>query len=232
MTSAADLFALQEVDLKRDARRSLIADVDARLGETEELIAAREAVVSAEGLVESLRQQQKDLETQVIDLDAKMTPLETRLYDGSVRNPKELSDMQKELDIFKAQRSVLDDAGLSLIEQMEKAQNNLRGAQEDVEDSEKYWAAEQEELKAAKARAEKELVSLDADREARTADMDRSAIGMYENLRKAKGGRAVALVQRGICQGCRISLPSHLVQRMRTGATVQCVSCERILVAD
>ena len=85
MTSAADLFALQEVDLRRDARLSIIADVDLRLGETEALTAAREAVVSAQGQVESLRQEQKDLETQITDLDAKILPLETRLYDGSVQ---------------------------------------------------------------------------------------------------------------------------------------------------
>jgi hypothetical protein len=33
MTSAADLFALQEIDLLIDARRAIIADIDARLGE-------------------------------------------------------------------------------------------------------------------------------------------------------------------------------------------------------
>lgn len=231
MTSAADLFALQEVDLRRDARHSIIADVDLRLGESEALNAAREAVISAQGQVESLRQEQKDLETQITDLDAKIVPLETRLYDGSVRNPKELSDMQKELDIFKAQRGKLDDSGLVLMDQVEKAQANFAGAQEDAEESEQYWAAEQEELKAAKVRAEAELVRLDADREARTKDMDMSAIGLYENLRKTKAGRAVAKVERGTCQGCRISLPSHLVQKMRAGQTVQCVSCERILVA-
>src|SRR4051794_31979909 len=103
MTSAADLFALQEVDLRRDARRSIIADAELRSGESEQLAAAREAVTNAEGEVERLRQEQRDLENQMQDLDAKIGPLETRLYDGSVRNPKELSDMQKELDIFKAQ---------------------------------------------------------------------------------------------------------------------------------
>ena len=231
MTSAADLFALQEVDLKRDARHSIIADIEARLGITEELEAAREAVVGAEGLVEKLRQEQKDVDTQVTDLDAKIGPLETRLYDGSVRNPKELSDMQKELEIFKAQRSTLEDADLALIEQMDKAQKNLQGCKEDLEDAEAYWLAEQESLEANKSRAEAELVSLDADREARAKDMDLGAIGLYESLRKKKQGRAVARVERGICQGCRISLPSHIVQRMRAGATVQCVSCERILVA-
>jgi predicted nucleic acid-binding Zn-ribbon protein len=75
------------------------------------------------------------------------------------------------------------------------------------------------------------MTTLDADRTTRTKTMDAGAIGLYEKLRTAKQGRAVATVLRETCQGCRISLPSNLVQRMRAGATVQCVSCERILVA-
>jgi predicted nucleic acid-binding Zn-ribbon protein len=231
MTSAADLYALQEVDLLRDARRSIIADVDLRLGETEALTAAREAVTNAEGEVERVRREQRDLENELADLDAKMRSLETRLYDGSVRNAKELSDMQKEFELLKAKRGKLDDDGLTVIETMEAAQNALKAAQAAARDAEAYWQAEQEQLLADKARAQAELARLDQDRESRTKDIDAAAIGMYESLRKNKQGRAVAKVERGTCQGCRISLPSHLVQRMRAGHTVQCVSCERILVA-
>ena len=61
--------------------------------------------------------------------------------------------------------------------------------------------------------------------------MDAGAIGLYEKLRSTHQGRAVALVLRDVCQGCRIVIPSHMVQRMRAGGTVQCNNCERILVA-
>src|SRR5688572_14965444 len=107
MTSASDLFALQELDLQCDTRRALIADIESRLGETEELIAAREDARIAEEDLEGLRRRQRELDGRVQDLDAKMRPLETKLYDGSVRNPKELGDMQKELNSFKTQRGRL-----------------------------------------------------------------------------------------------------------------------------
>src|SRR6266480_4124416 len=119
MTSAADLFALQEIDLRRDARRALIADIEARLVETEELIDARGSVASAEAALTDVRRQQADIETQLDDLDAKIQPLEKRLYDGSVRNPKELTDLQREVDSLKARRSKLDDEGLALLEASE-----------------------------------------------------------------------------------------------------------------
>jgi len=231
MTSAADLFALQEIDLRRDARRAVIADVEARLGETDELIEAREAVGDAEAALERVKRRAKDLDTQLADLDAKMRPLETRLYDGSVRNPKELSDMQRELENYKAQRGKLDDAALDLMEAQERSQKAFAEAQADYKAAEAQWRADQKSLEATKAKAEAEMITLNSDRDMRTKGMDAGAIGLYENLRTKHQGRAVATVMRDTCQGCRISLPSHMVQRMRAGATVQCNNCERILVA-
>ena len=125
MTSAADLFALQEIDLRRDAKRALIADVEARLGETDELVEAREAVADAQAGLDRLKKRQRDLDNELTDLDAKMRPLETRLYDGSVRNPKELSDMQKEFENLKKRRGELDDAALAMMESQERAQKTV-----------------------------------------------------------------------------------------------------------
>jgi len=231
MTSAADLFALQEIDLRRDARRAVIADIEARLGETDELIEARESVGDAEAAVDRLKKRQRDLDNDLADLDAKMRPLETRLYDGSVRNPKELSDMQREFESLKKRRSELDDAGLAMIESNERAARALKEAQAEYAAAEAAWRKDQAQLNATKKASEAEMATLDADKANRTKGMDAGAIGLYENLRAKHQGRAVAVVLRDVCQGCRISLPSHMVQKMRAGATVQCTNCERILVA-
>ena len=74
---------------------------------------------------------------------------------------------------------------------------------------------------------------LDAERGRWTDVIDAPTLGLYERLRSGRQGRAVARVERSICQGCRIGLPSHLVQRVRSGVVlVQCPSCERILVGN
>jgi predicted nucleic acid-binding Zn-ribbon protein len=232
MTSAAELFALQEIDLRRDARRAVIADIETRLGETPAVVAAREAVSDAETNLKELQTQQRRLEAKLQDLDAKMRPLEKKMYDGSVRNPKELTDMQKELNHFKAQRSDLDDEGLEMIEAIEAATSVLAQRKDALKRAEMEWQEDQRELTEDKGEAEGEYARLEQQRSAQTADMERGALGLYETLRAAKAGRAVARVERGTCQGCRITLPTHLVQRLRgADELVQCPSCERILVA-
>jgi predicted nucleic acid-binding Zn-ribbon protein len=232
MTSAADLLALQEIDLRRDTRRALIADVEMRLGETDELVAARERIAAAEAEVARLRGEQRALDDASADLDSKIRPLEQKLYGGSIRNPKELTDLQRDVQSLKARRSALDDQGLALMESLESAQAEMKRAAAQLELTLADWQSDQDELQLAKSRAEKESGELEAARNLRTKDMDALSLGLYESLRRVKQGRGVARIERGTCQGCRLSLPTHLVQQVRTGGTlVQCPSCERILVA-
>jgi uncharacterized protein len=231
MTSAADLFALQEIDLRHDTRRALIADIESRLVETEEVLAAREAVSDAEAALEDLKRRQRDLDGRLEDLDARIQPIEKKLYDGSVRNARELTDLQKEVDSFKARRRVLDDEGLSLLESVEAATTAFSAAQAALRQAEADWRADQATLIDDKSRAEQENARLEADRDARIQDMESSVLGLYENLRKTKQGRAVARLERGLCQGCRVGLPTQLSQRVRSGhEIIQCPRCERILV--
>jgi predicted nucleic acid-binding Zn-ribbon protein len=231
MTSAADLFGLQEIDLTRDSRRALVADIESRLGESEELVAARELVQSAASELEAVRRQQREIEAQLQDLDAKIAPVEKKLYGGSIRNPKELTDLQKEDDALKKHRGELDERGLELMERAEDASRALGEATQRLRTVEQSWQQDVADLQATRERAAREMVRLDEERQKRTAGMERSALGLYESLRPKKSGRAVARIERGACQGCRLSLPTHVVQRARSAAAlVQCPSCERILV--
>jgi hypothetical protein len=232
MTSAVDLFALQEIDLQRDARRAIVADVDSRLGNSEEIYEVRETIEDSLAALDRLRKRQREAEAQLQDLDAKITPLETRLYDGSVRNPKELTDLQRELDSFKERRSKLDEQGIVLMDSVESASKALETGRADLARLEAEWAEDQDRLRATKAKAEAELEVLNGQRGQRTKGMEVGPLGLYEQLRASKQGRAVARVERGICQGCRVTLPTHLTQRLRVGRElVQCPRCERILVA-
>ena len=231
MTSAADLFTLQDIDLRRDSRRALIADIDLRLGETDAVIAAREAVATATAIRQSRQQEQRQIETQLEDLDAKTRPLEAKLYDGSVRNPKELADMQHEVEGLKERRRGLDDQGLALLDAAEAATAALAEAEVSLRQAEAGWRTDQAALQAERARAEEQAAALAEERGHWTANMDTGSLGLYENLRQQRQGRAVAPIVRGACDGCHVSLPTYVVQRVRSGTVlIQCPRCERILV--
>ena len=61
----------------------------------------------------------------------------------------------------------------------------------------------------------------------------RPALSLYKLLRERKGGVAVARVEQGMCQGCRITLAGGgAAESARSSSLVQCVSCERILFVN
>jgi predicted nucleic acid-binding Zn-ribbon protein len=230
MTIAADLYALQEIDSAIEATMTSLAAVEEQLGEGEELIAGRQAVEEGQHAVEGLSRQQRDLEWQVDDLRSRLSDVEGKLYGGSVRNPKELASVQDEANILKGQLRRREDELLELMVRVEETQGTLRGAEESLSEVEARWRQEQQELMAEKGRLEGELAGLE-DRRGRQAGLiEAMVLALYENLRERRQGRAVVKVERGMCGGCRISLPMTILQKARSGFdVVQCVSCERIL---
>ena len=98
MTRAADLYALQETDLSMQAREATVIDAEGRLGETEELLAAREAEAEARRDLQDLLKRQHEAEFEVDEVRRKIEPFEKKLYSGTVGNPKELMGLQQDVE--------------------------------------------------------------------------------------------------------------------------------------
>ena len=90
------------------------------------------------------------------------------------------------------------------------------------------WRAEQKQLKSGIKERKEQLVGLTEKRASLSAGIEPEAVQFYTGLRERKG-TAVARVEQGICRGCRISLSSAELQRVKSGALIECTSCGRIL---
>lgn len=230
MTGAAELYALQEIDLALDTRRVRLAAIEGQLGETEELLAARQEVAEKRQQVHELQEKQKLLEGPVDEVRNKAAAIERKLYGGTIRNPKELQDLQADFYALQAQVRRQEDALLFQMVRLEEADAALQRAEAALLEIEERWQAEQQALLTEKEQLEAELRDLEERRQRQVQGYSGQALALYELLRPRKEGRAVAKVERGMCGGCRISLPMSLLQKARAGqALVQCVSCERLL---
>ena len=231
MTTAPDVLALQETDLALDKARARLRDVEAQTGEGEELIAARVVVAERQEVLKQLRSQLHDAEWSVEDARGKAGGVEQKLYGGTIRNPKELSDLNDDLSSLKTQVAKREDSLLGLLVEMEEAEKQLESARSALAETDAVWQREQASLLGEKARLEPEIAALETRRENQLPAVDAESMRLYQLLRDRHRGQAVAGVERGMCQGCRIALPMSLVQKARSGGgLVQCVSCERILL--
>ena len=230
MTTVAELFALQETDLAIDSLRQRLEDVIARLQEPQDLVELRQEVARRRKELQEMRHRQRELEWEAEDARRKAKAVEDKLYGGSVRNPKELQDLQADLEALKRQLSRREDAALEAMLQADEEEAALREREALLARREEEWRAERAALESQRADLEAEVAELERRRDGQASRISGGALRLYQELRSRRQGRAVARVERGLCGGCRISLPTSLIQQARSGnSLVQCMSCERIL---
>jgi predicted nucleic acid-binding Zn-ribbon protein len=232
MSRIADLWQLQEIDSALDARRASLEDAEARVGESEEVVAARVMLDERGAASRAAQAQQKDVDLQAEEIKAKIGPAEQKLYSGSIKNPKELSDLQADIEQLKRQLNAVEDRELEAMSSADNADAESRTAQAELEALEAAWREEQQELTERIARLKTEIAAYEEQRVSRLEYIDAEALSTYEHVRRAHQGRGVARLDRNLCLGCRISLPVSTVNKARAGnALIQCPNCERILYA-
>ncbi len=230
MERAKRLYRLQELDLEEEKVRRRLAEVEGALGETDQLRSARKAVEEASGTVRRWTVRQQDLELQVGALKKKIADSERRLYSGSIRNPKELSDLQAEVASLRRRLERREEELLEAMIGREDAEEEWQKAKERLEAVEREWAAEQERLREEKGRLEARLQEIGEARDALLPAILTGDLEIYRSLRQTKGGVAVAQVVDGACVGCGMQVPSARLQAARGDDLVFCGNCERILL--
>ena len=233
MTTAKQLYALQEVDLYLDRvyRALEQAEGDLNIG------------ISIENLEAALRDEEERLqEVELLRRDNQMETesrrertevLETQLYDGSMTNARDLEAMQQEAVNVRHLLEQGEALSLELSIQAEESQMRCASLGQELTETKSHWEAQQVELNRRVAGLRAEQNEYEKQRETLASGVDPATLQRYETLRKSKGGRAVAKVERDLCQGCRMSLPTQLRQRVKSGRqTVTCSSCGRMLFVE
>ena len=230
MTSARQLYELQELDWQIDGCQTELASVEERLRDDSALVMARK---EADERAVNLRQLRSNHETQdsaVRDLRDKIATLEKRLYSGAVRNPRELESSESELHYTKERAEKEEEDLLNLMINLDEEQERAANSNTEISRMEDEWESTRATLSKESGTLAKQLASLNKKRGDLAGRSSPRDIVRYEKLRQTRQGLAVAKVERGMCQGCRLTLPTQELQKVRTAREpVQCNSCGRIL---
>ncbi len=228
MNVAKQLYQLQDVDLELESTEQAISQITGQLGEDQALVRVRNNLASKCERLGTASGQQRSLEWEIDDLASKLTAAEQELYSGRIRNPKELSSLQHEVEGMKAKRARLEDKALETMEEVELARKNVTALERELRVAEAEWHDRQQQLSTNLEQLRAVSLNLKHKRQRLAAEIDANTLEIYQELRNQKGA-AVARVEQGICRGCRISLPVSELQRIRGGSLVRCSSCGRIL---
>jgi hypothetical protein len=228
MSVAKQLYQLQECDLEIESNEQALRQIASQLGESQAVTGIQQKLEQEKQRQEELARQQHAAEWEIDDLNTKLTTAEEELYSGRIRNPKELANLQHEIDLLKDKRGQLEDKVLGIMEQVELTTKGVATLDSQLKTLETEWQGQQLEFSAQLEKLKATVSDLKRKRQLLANEIDPQAIEVYQGLRKQKGA-AVARVEQGICRGCRISLPVSELQQVRSGNPVRCSSCGRIL---
>jgi uncharacterized protein len=232
MSRASSLHRLQTLDLQIDRRQARLKVIGEILSESTSVNRGRHALSEAESTLRAARSASRLAEEELAANRAKLEEAEKRLYGGSVHNPKELQDLQAEVESLTRYRSALEDRLLEAMVALETAETDQRSAEGALSEATGQTAVRDTTLAEEQARIATELDRLTAEREAALANVTQVDLALYTQVRDNRGGLAVALVQDDTCGACGLTVAHSLRQEIRQGdSLVRCIQCGRILYA-
>lgn len=227
MGLARDIYELQELDMTLDTQRHSLGVVEARLGDDRE-------VAEASAQVEAARHRRADLDKEIHyreeglgELTRKLTGEEEKLYGGRVTNFKELGDLQRETETLRQKLQEQEEQLLGRMEEAEATGEQMARDQQALETLRQQWQVEQEQLAQQKGELLQAIADLETRREDAIRRIEPASLRLYEDLRRSRQ-QAVARLEQGRCQGCRVGVSMNEIQKAR-GSIIQCSSCGRIL---
>lgn len=232
MSASLGLFRLQQVDRQIDRALARLSSIQKTLENDKDLKTAQTRYESANDANLRALHAMKNAESEVNGLKIKIEQAESSLYGGSVKNPKELQDLQKDIVSLKKHLVTLEERELEAMLVSESAGAELEKVKTDLELIQARLGNEHKKLIDEQSELTKQLESLGQEREASLAPIDVSLLASYEELRKQKRGVAVTEVEDSACASCGTTLNAALQQNARSQKLAYCPSCGRILFAN
>ncbi len=171
---------------------------------------------------------QKDKEGLLQQKEANIKKLEGQL--GQVKTNKEYSAMQQEIASLKADNSLLEEEIIKLIDEVDAADEEVKGEKERLKQIEKDFQAREAEMAQKEKAANETIEKMRKSRQEIMSQIPPDVSSLYDLIVQKKQGRGLARVLGENCEGCRLLLRPQLINEIKMGnALIVCENCSRIL---
>jgi predicted nucleic acid-binding Zn-ribbon protein len=193
----------------------------------------RDAVASLEAAQGDLQRAQIKAEADVEQVRSRIDRDRQRLEAGQVSSPRELENLQSEIESLLRRQSDLEEIVLDVMERREGVQERRESALAEREEI----AASRESVTARRDAALGEIgeqAGKASDRRAAVASEEpQDLLDLYERMRVQHGGVGAAALRGGRCEGCHLSLNTvdlNSIKAADPDEVLRCEECRRILV--
>ncbi|MDZ4159181.1 MAG: hypothetical protein U1B80_05250 [Anaerolineaceae bacterium] len=223
---------MQKIDTELDQIQSRLNDIATAINADETVRVAQGLVGEASKNLSEARRSLREAEDVVQSVQTKLSTSTEALYGGTIRNPKELKDLQEEVASLKRRLAVVEDHQLETMLVVEQAEGTYAALNNELMACQARLSERQASLIGEQERLSKILQRLKAERKATIGSILPDNLQIYERLRNQKRGLAVVLIEDSACAGCGASLRPAEIQSARSPSQlVFCSSCSRIFYA-
>jgi predicted nucleic acid-binding Zn-ribbon protein len=195
--------------------------------------ALRDGIVRAETEVSDLAREQDRFEREIEQVRTRRERDEGRLASGAITVPKQLQDIEHEVETLKRRQSDLEDGELEVMEKAETAQAELDELTGQREAHLTARAEAERKRDAAFVEIDAEIAQAESARSELAATMPEDLLALYEKIRAAEGGVGAGAIGQGRCGGCRLDLMNNEKSAIRSAAPDEVLrheECGRIMV--
>lgn len=234
--SQVALLDLQALDTGLDrlaARRRSLPELEEIAGLTGSLERARSDIVAAHTEADDLGREQNRLEREVDLVRTRADRDRTRLDAGQVSSPRELENLQSEIESLGRRQTALEDELIEVMERRELADEREGALRQEQGRAQAQRGDAERRRDEAFAAIDAEAARVRAERAELAGGLPRDLVALYDRLRGAGGGVGAAALLRRRCQGCHLELSGADLMAARQAAddeVLRCEECGRILV--
>ncbi len=232
MNQAAYLHRLQKLDTQLDQIQARLAEIDRLLSEDERVRAARQAADNARRILEKSRLDARGADHLVKEQQIKIEQTEASLYGGKIHNPKELQDLQKEIESLKRHLATLEDRQLESMIALEEAEKITQSADTALDQTQAEVVQAKAGLSGERDQLLKNRQRLETERSAALSPIQEANLQVYNRIREQRKGIAVASIEDETCSTCGAPIRPAEAQAARLQSALHfCSSCGRVLFA-
>ncbi len=233
MSIALLLYRLQQIDSRLSQVTPRLHSVQSSLANNAELDGAARQLTSAQTALNLAEKALKEAEYESTNQRIKLEQVESSLYSGRIKNPKELQDLEHEIVSLKRQLGILDDKQLKIMMEVEEAVAVRETAKKGSEIIQGKVITENAALRNELLTLQKDVENLITQRNAVLPAIDAASLNLYDSLRLKRSGLAVSQVIENSCDTCGSSLTPGYAQSVRTSSQlILCPMCGRILYSN
>jgi len=180
-----------------------------------------------------LGREQSKLEADIDLVRTRMQKDQQRLDAGQVSSPRELENLQSEIESLKRRQSDLEDEELEIMEKREVVQTRLQELRDEREQNATTLAETEQRRDLAFAEIDADHDKTAQQRSELAGSLPDDLLALYEKVRTSSSGIGAAALHRGRCEGCHLQLNTTDLNRLREAPedeVLRCEECRRILV--